>query len=400
MRAKYVIIGAGPAGLSFAATLKKSGEDSFVVLEKEQEAGGLCRSVICGGAPLDIGGGHVLDTHNKAALDFFFSFLPESEWELYDRSTKIAVGEHSINYPFESNLWQFPTETALDYLESIAAFLAARGQDQPERFMDWIYWNFGSKIAEDYMIPYNSKIWSCDLNELGVYWLDKLPNVSFRDVLRSCIDRAPSGTLPSHSKFYYPKQYGYGEVFLRIAESLKDHIHYGCAVNSIDSETLTVNGEYQAKVIVNTAPWHGFAGSLPADVQAWVSMLKHAAIDIDYHSEPSLDKASHWTYFADIALPYHRIIHRDNIIKGAAGHWTETNALRRTCPGVFHHEIEYAYPLPVLNKPFAIGSILEAMERRNIFGLGRWGEWEHMNSDIAVTRGIALAEKLGKGGAT
>ena len=394
MKANYVIIGAGAAGLSFAATLKRNGEDSFVVLEKEHEAGGLCRSVMCGGAPLDLGGGHVLDTRSKAALDFVFSYLPESEWNLYNRSTKIAVGEHSVNYPLESNLWQFPTETALDYLESIAQLGTARGQDRPERFMDWIYWKFGDKIAEDYMIPYNSKIWSCDLNELGVYWLDKLPDVSFREILRSCLNRAPSGTLPSHAKFYYPRQYGYGEVFLRIAESLKDHIRYGSTVNDIDCETLTVNGEYQAKHMINTAPWHEFAKSLPVDVQSYVSMLKHAAIDIDYHPEASADKDSHWTYCADIGLPYHRIIHRDNIIKGATGYWTETNALCRTRPGVFHHEIPYAYPLPTLGKPLAIGKILEAMEHRNIFGLGRWGEWEHMNSDVAVTRGIALAEKL------
>jgi cation diffusion facilitator CzcD-associated flavoprotein CzcO len=38
---KYLIIGAGPAGLAFAATLKMAGETSFAVLEKEDEAGGL-----------------------------------------------------------------------------------------------------------------------------------------------------------------------------------------------------------------------------------------------------------------------------------------------------------------------------------------------------------------------
>ena len=41
---KYLILGAGPAGLSFANGLKQSGENDFIVLEKESEAGGLCRS--------------------------------------------------------------------------------------------------------------------------------------------------------------------------------------------------------------------------------------------------------------------------------------------------------------------------------------------------------------------
>ncbi len=35
---KYLILGAGPAGLTFASRLKQLGEDSFAVLEKENEA--------------------------------------------------------------------------------------------------------------------------------------------------------------------------------------------------------------------------------------------------------------------------------------------------------------------------------------------------------------------------
>ena len=60
-KVKYLILGAGPAGLTFANRLKELSEDSFLVLEKEQEAGGLCRSVMVDGSPFDIGGGHFLD---------------------------------------------------------------------------------------------------------------------------------------------------------------------------------------------------------------------------------------------------------------------------------------------------------------------------------------------------
>lgn len=54
---KYIILGAGPAGLSYANRLKKSGETSFLVLEREKDAGGLCRSVNVDNSPLDRGGG-------------------------------------------------------------------------------------------------------------------------------------------------------------------------------------------------------------------------------------------------------------------------------------------------------------------------------------------------------
>lgn len=54
---KYLILGAGPAGLSFANRLKLSGEDSFLVIEKESDPGGLCRSKIVDNFPFDIGEG-------------------------------------------------------------------------------------------------------------------------------------------------------------------------------------------------------------------------------------------------------------------------------------------------------------------------------------------------------
>ena len=54
---KYLILGAGPAGLSLANKFKQNGITDFLVLEKEKTAGGLCRSEEVGGAPFDIGGG-------------------------------------------------------------------------------------------------------------------------------------------------------------------------------------------------------------------------------------------------------------------------------------------------------------------------------------------------------
>lgn len=51
MKVKYLILGAGPAGLTFANGLLQNGENDFFVLERNSEAGGLCRSIeLRGGA--------------------------------------------------------------------------------------------------------------------------------------------------------------------------------------------------------------------------------------------------------------------------------------------------------------------------------------------------------------
>ena len=69
----------------------------------------------------------------------------------------------------------------------------------PEKFVDWIYWKLGEKIAEDYMIPYNQKMFGKELNLLGTYWLEKLPNVSFEETLLSCLTKKPYGKDPGHT---------------------------------------------------------------------------------------------------------------------------------------------------------------------------------------------------------
>ena len=62
-KVKYLILGAGVAGLTFARKLKDFGEDDFLILEREEEPGGLCRSTEVDGSPFDIGGGHFVACH-------------------------------------------------------------------------------------------------------------------------------------------------------------------------------------------------------------------------------------------------------------------------------------------------------------------------------------------------
>ena len=120
MRIKYLILGAGPAGLTFANKLKQSKEESFLVLEKESNAGGLCRSKDVDGSPLDIGGGHFLDVRRPLVNKFLFKFMPEDEWNIYDRDSRIMVNGSMINHPIEANIWQMKIESQVEYLKSIA----------------------------------------------------------------------------------------------------------------------------------------------------------------------------------------------------------------------------------------------------------------------------------------
>jgi protoporphyrinogen oxidase len=395
---KYLIIGAGPSGLTLAHTLKDAGVplSQILVIEKEETVGGLCRSEKVDGYPLDIGGGHFLDVKHREVLDFIFRFMPEDEWCRYDRISKIHLNGQMIDHPLEANLWQFDKKTQGDYLETIAHAGCVRDMPMPESFAAWIRWKFGERIADEYMLPYNRKIWSMDPDELGVYWLYKLPNVSFRETLQSCLEDRPFGALPAHGVFLYPKAHGYGEVWRRMGEALGDSLITGVSLSHIDIEALTVNHMWQAEHILNSAPWHCWKeiAELPTAVGEDIDQLFSASIDVDYVPETLLSPA-HWIYEPDESVAYHRQLLRANFCPNSRGHWTEANSTRSTEGAYWRHTNPYAYPINTIGKPACIARILQWAATHKITGFGRWGTWEHMNSDIAVSHAIALGRRFG-----
>jgi len=390
-------MGGGPSGLSLAHSLIDNGvpRGQVLLIEKESVVGGLCRSEQVDGYPLDIGGGHFLDVSKKKVLEFLFRFMPENEWNTFERISKIRLRLQEIDHPLEANLWQLSKADQVDYLESIAQAGCVRGELMPEAFADWVVWKLGERIAKEYMLPYNRKIWSMDPNELGTYWLYKLPDVSFRDTLRSCLEGRPFGVLPAHGIFLYPKQHGYGEVWRRMGDALGDSLVTSCPVEHIDLESRTVNGRWQAETIISSIPWTLWPKycELPESVVSAISRLKNAPIDVDYHSE-TLNNPSHWIYEPEENISYHRLLLRSNFVLGAHGYWTETNVNRSRETSGIRFRNEFAYPINTQGKPKAVDHILDWAHLHGIVGMGRWGRWEHMNSDIAVAEALQLADGL------
>ncbi len=395
---KYLILGGGPAGLMAGYSLMKCECDSFLILEAEKQAGGLCRSVTVDGSPLDIGGGHFLDVRRPRVNQLLFELMPESEWNYFERDSRIQLGEYLIHHPMEANIWELPDTVQKEYLDSIAKAGCLTGTEKPESFVEWIRWKLGDRIADDYMLPYNRKIFGEQLNELGTYWLEKLPDVSYEDTLKSCQLKRPFARQPGHAHFYYPKEYGYGEVWLRMAETMKNHIEYGKKADSIDYRTRTVHCRdgsfYQADNIIVTVPWKTFDKIDGVDDRLTdaVAKLQSTSVEIQYYPE-SLNIPAHWIYIPSAEVQYHRILVRENFCPQSRGYWTERR-IETPSGEPYSFFNPYAYPLNTVGKPAAIAWILEYSAEKNIFGLGRWGEHSQFNSDVTAERAIELAERL------
>ncbi len=396
IKTKYLILGAGPSGLTFATMLKKKNITDYIVLEKEIEPGGLCRSRFIDGNEMDIGGGHFLDVRNIEVNKFLFEFMPETEWKLFSRKSKIQLGRKLIDHPIEAHIWQLDISDQIEYLKSCAVAGCNRGKPRPEKFIEWIRWKLGNKIADEYMIPYNQKMFGVFLEDLGIYWLNKLPNVSWEDILRSCLERHMYGHEPAHTKFFYPQKYGYGEVWRRMGKANDSKLIYNEIVEKLDvySHVITTKKEqYQADKIIVTIPWDSFESNADLIIKQKIQKLRHTSIITEYIPQ-DINSDAHWIYIPDLSFPYHRVLLRNNFLEGSRGHWTETNAFRKKNIGKYDFRNEYAYPVNSKEKPDLINTILEYFDRKEIYGLGRWGEHEHYNSDVCVEKAMAMAKKL------
>ena len=65
--------------------------------------------------------------------------------------------------------------------------------------------------------------------------------------------------------------------------------------------------------------------------------------------------------------------------------------------GSFQYVNAYAYQLNTIGKPSIMKELLAWCSERGVYGLGRWGEHQHYNSDTAVRRAMELAEKIAAG---
>ena len=345
-----------------------------------------------------------MDVRRQHVNEFLFGFMPENEWELYNRDSRIVVNENEVSHPIEANIWQMKLENQVEYLKSIAIAGCNQDRPMPEEFVDWIYWKLGNRIAEDYMIPYNQKMFNKELNELGTYWLEKLPNVSFEETLLSCLTKKAYGTQPGHAQFYYPKKYGYGELWIRMAKAIDPNIEYGVGITGIDFDEKKVfladGRSYKADAIITTIPWLEMKElkGMPEELVEKVHRLKYSSVETRYYGE-TMDTEAQWIYYPDEKLAYHRILVRSNFCQGSSGYWTETNSQRvsmisDTDKNRFNYMNQYAYPLNTIEKPVIMKEVLAWAEKKAVYGLGRWGEWQHYNSDVTVDLALKLAEKL------
>jgi protoporphyrinogen oxidase len=152
-----LIIGGGVTGLSTASFLK--GKD-YLLIEKDNELGGYCKTTIRGDYVWDYSG-HFFHFRNEEIKNYVLS---EIDCELLEvnKITDIDYQGKIIDFPFQHNISQLDKEEYDECLND----LKNCGSEDRSTFKNYVRSTLGNGICDKFIIPYNEKLYACDLNEL------------------------------------------------------------------------------------------------------------------------------------------------------------------------------------------------------------------------------------------
>lgn len=415
---KVAVLGAGVSGLTIARRLHDKGHE-VVVYEKNSTPGGLARSRSSSGYIYDPHGGHIFNSKNHEIVDWVFSLLPKENWQFTVRNAKIFFSGKYVSYPFELSLCELDVDDAVDCAYD---FIMGQNGEKPSNYFDWLIWNFGDSIAQKYMIPYNTKIWSYPLKQMETEWMEgKMPLPSKKEILRSLYLKDPSERKMPHSTFYYPLHGGIQTMINAIANGLNLRLNSEIKkVVRVDRKWV-INGEDIFDEVISTIPLPELAKAyeLPTIIADAVYNLKYNSLTTVLCKCPKTDIS--WLYIPEAKYRMHRIGYQSALTPYATPEDTGSGAVEIigkqfdvdssiiTKDNMVPKELElsqvidtefteYAYVIHDMNYRMNTQKILQYFETVDSFHLlGRFSTWNYKNMDMCMQDAFDLENKLSKG---
>ncbi|MGH9224552.1 MAG: NAD(P)/FAD-dependent oxidoreductase [Acidimicrobiales bacterium] len=214
-----VIIGAGPAGLTAAYQLGKKGHPS-TVLEADSVVGGISRTVQRDGWRFDIGG-HRFFTKVKEVEDLWHEILPDSEFLLRPRQSRIYYNGSFFDYPLKpmNALRGLGLAEAVKCVASYG-WARVRKPKDPNSFEGWVSSRFGNRLYRIFFKTYTEKVWGVPATEIKADWAaQRIKNLSLtKAVLNAVMPKKNQKDITSLiEEFQYPK-HGPGMMWERCRE--------------------------------------------------------------------------------------------------------------------------------------------------------------------------------------
>jgi len=421
---RTLIVGAGISGLATAAALT---DGDYLVLEADGEIGGYCKTIRQDGFVWDYSG-HFFHFKHPEIEAWLRERMPKQRIRVVNKRSFISYRGELVDFPFQKNIHQLPREDFIDCLHDLYFARAPKELtgvkvSEPvaaESFKDMLYARFGRSIAEKFLIPYNEKLYACDLGTLDKDAMGRFfPHADLTDVIRNM--KTPDNSS-YNSTFTYPEG-GAIEYVKALASAVRsDAICTGEALVSIDLErriARTNRRSIRYERLVSSAPFPKLLeiASVPHD-PADYSWNKVLVFNLGFDKKGPKDV--HWIYYPSRERVFYRVGFYDNIfdtdrmslyveIGHAKGDVVDVEGtLKRVLADleregvvsghrlVSHHSVvmDPAYVHITKRSMQEHARIAAMLKEHGVYSIGRYGGWTYCSIEDNIVEARRLVESF------
>lgn len=253
---KVIIIGAGPAGLTAGYELLRDQDNQYdvVILEEENQVGGISKTVRYNGNRMDIGG-HRFFSKDENVMDFWKELMPIQGAPSYDdkklnrekplvkdgpdpekedkvmlvrdRVSRIYYLKKFFDYPVSLKLETFTNMGLIRTIKAGFSYLKSIFVKKKETSLENFYINrFGKVLYGMFFEKYTEKLWGRHPSVISADWgSQRVKGLSITAVIKDMFRKIfnPKSNKVETSlieQFWYPK-YGPGQLWENLADEIE-----------------------------------------------------------------------------------------------------------------------------------------------------------------------------------
>ena len=281
MDKRIIIIGGGPAGLTAALELARKGYRNVILCERENQLGGISRTLEYKGNHIDIGG-HRFFSKSDKVMKWWADLLPlqgKPSWDDVELNREATTEEGGPDPDTEDRVmlirsrlsrilflrkfFKYPVTLSADTIINLGpvrvfkmgvSYLWSLVHKREEKSLEDFFINrFGTELYNTFFRDYTAKVWGVPCSKIGADWgAQRVKGLSVAKVLTHALGKLcfwkkidkQGGETSLIEEFWYPK-YGPGQLWEIVgeeAERLGVQILRRCSVSSVVLESGCICG--------------------------------------------------------------------------------------------------------------------------------------------------------------